>query len=144
MVKTELDKRNRKLTKKEIVEHNAKIASAKESSMLNEYLNLQKEYRDNVLARLFTGAQLKEIRKQLDEKNITIQWRGIPCPEDILVMEHDILQTQYFDLQANENNVHAKLKLHGVTTKQLEALVKTGKLLKTLPKQLKDKASYIS
>ena len=78
---------------------------------------------------MYTGAELKEIRDQIEKDKITIQWRGIPMPKTIAVIEHDAVQNRYMELMRKEKYLHESLKRDGLTDKQIEE-VAAGKFEK--------------
>jgi len=109
--------------------------SAVEETQMQEFINLQKQYKKTVLARLFDGARLKEVRLMVeDKKPNTLIVDGLQFSKEMLAIEHDIQQANYFDIVVEENRVLDKLKLHGLTDTDVDNLLKQNKYVTKLKK----------
>jgi len=117
--------------KKERVE----TKKAAEIAEQREFIQTQREYKKMVLARLYKGAEIIEIRKQLETGDIKMQWYGMPFPKHILTMEHDIIQHQYMELLRNENEMKKRLERDGMKEKQIDELVSKNKYMKEVNKK---------
>ena len=117
------------------------VKTASEDYAFREFIKMQKEYKELFLARLYKGAEIKEVRKQLDSGIISMQWYGMSFPEEILVIEHDILQNNYYDLLTRENQLRDALVSKGLCKEDFECLISENKLKKTFEKD--EGESYI-
>lgn len=92
-------------------------------------LQRQSNFKGTVLSRMYVGAELLEMRKQL-AGTITLQWYGIPFPKEILIYEHDIKLHQYKELLLKENYLKSQLLREGLTEADIQAVIE-GKYSKT-------------
>lgn len=113
-----------------------KVMSANEDSALKEFLKKQKSYKELFLARLYKGAEMKEMREQLQSGDIKMQWYGMTFPKSLLAIEHDIVQNTYYDLLMKEENLKQSLKQDGLTKQDLIDLLKKNVLKKTFKKNV--------
>ena len=104
---------------------NDKVLSSDEHMGLQEFLKLQRSYKRQFLTRLYTGAELKEIRRQLAAKpqNISMLWYGQPFNNELLSMEHALKENAYFELLTEEERMKAGLVAAGYTKKDFELLM---------------------
>lgn len=101
---------------------------------LREQIDRQKRYRATFLNRIMLGAELEEIRRQLDAEekkkgSITMMWRGIKCPKDILSIEHDIQQHNYGHKIAEEEYLKQSLKNDGLSDEDIKKIA-SGRYIK--------------
>ena len=127
--------RNKKA--KEELKHAKQLMGADEGLKQKEFVEKQKNYKSTFLARLYKGAELKEIRDQLESGKITMQWYGQKYPKHILAIEHDMIQDVYKDLISQEQYLKQALIVDGLTTEQITELEKNGNLLKEIPSENK-------
>lgn len=117
--------------------------SAVEESQMQEFINLQKQYKKTVLARMFDGARLKEVRLMVEgKKPNTLCVDGLQFTEEMLAVEHDIQQSNYFDIVVEEHRLLDRLKLHGLIDADIDDLLKLNKYVRQLKKTGK-KGDYI-
>lgn len=118
------------------------VKSSAETMELRELLDNQREYKRTFLSRLYTQAEINEIRKQLKSEEITMQWYGQPFPKDILACEHDIKLDTYRDLVIQENKLKKALENKGLNKKKLDKLIQEGVYVKET-KESKKKMDYV-
>jgi hypothetical protein len=123
-----------KAEKVDVVEANKKVLSAEQTGNLMEFLRLQRNYKRQLLTRLYKGAELKEIRKQLTEGPITMQWYGQTFPKDLLAMEHELTQQAYFEMLTEEERMKKALVNADYTEADFEALMKQNHYKKDFKK----------
>lgn len=112
----------------------AKVKAAEEDYSFKEFLKRQNNYKEVFLSRLYKGAELTEIRKQLESGKITMQWYGQPFPKQILAVEHDMVQSTYYDLMTQEHQLKDSLIADGMSEGELKDLLKKGTLKRTFNK----------
>jgi len=94
-------------TEQDVIKKEAAL-SAKERQSKQDFLLLQKEYRNNFRQRMFNGAKLKlieeEIKKVNNDKNYktSITWEGIPYSLEMLDILHDEVATGFYYNLENE------------------------------------------
>jgi len=109
---------------------NDEFLSAEEDYSFREFIKMQQNYKDTFLARLYKGAEMAEIRKQLESGKITMKWYGQEFPKEILVIEHDIVQNSYYQLLMQEKQLEKQLLKEGLSKEELTNILKFNRLKK--------------
>ncbi len=120
---------NEEIAKKISLAKKTKVSKEVIDGMIADKINRQKDFQNARIGRLYTGAELKEIRQQIEQKDIKILWRGIPMPLSIAVIEHDAVQNRYVEIVRKEKYLYESLKRDGLSDKQIEE-VASGKFKK--------------
>jgi len=118
---------------KKMLEKKQASKKAAEIQAERDLLKLQQEYKRALLSRLYKGAELIEMRSQLETNNITMQWYGIPFPIPILALEHDITQQLYDQHLMEENYIKQALRSKEFRKEHFDKIAKTGEYLKEAP-----------
>ena len=100
---------------------------------LQERLKRQKEFRRVYLGRIYRQVEIDEILQQLKSENITVQWRGIPMPKNLLMIEYNILMNEYSELITKENQLRQSLVNDDLTDEQITE-IQEGNYVKDIPK----------
>ena len=100
---------------------------------LQERLQRQKEFRRVYLGRIYRQVEINEILQQLKSENITVQWRGIPMPKNLLMIEYNILMNEYSELITKENQLRQSLVNDDLTDEQITE-IQEGNYVKDIPK----------
>ena len=119
----------------EIKKANKKVLKAEEDYSFKDFLKRQHQYKETFLARLYKGAEMAEIRKQLKSGNIKMKWCGMIFPKEILGVEHDMVQNSYYNLLLQEKQLKNSLLSDDMSEEEITALLKTGALKKEYKKQ---------
>ena len=123
---------NKKNTRK-IIKANT-VLKAEERAETTGFMNLQRNYKANMLTLHHWGAEMMEMRKQIKSGKIEMQWYGMTMPKEILGCEHDIKQHNYFDIVVETERIKNSLIEHyGMTKEQLDVLVSSNSYTKELP-----------
>lgn len=117
--------------KKEKVERK----KASEKAEDKEFVMLQKSYKHAYTTMLYKGAEIVEMRRQLDEGPITMQWYGQPMPKRILALEHDLNLIAYSDLVAEVKYKEQALKNYGLSEEKIENVRNTADYVKEVPRK---------
>ena len=106
--------------------------SATEQSKLQEFLELQRQYKRTFLARKFSGEKLAVVREQIKTGKITFEVNGLKYSDGMMRIEHDMQQLGYFELLVEEKRLFEKLKYHGMKEKEILALLNENKFVKSI------------
>ena len=100
---------------------------------LQERLQRQKEFRRVYLGRIYRQVEIDEILQQLKSDNITVQWRGISMPKNLLMIEYNILMNDYSELISKENQLRQSLVNDYLTNDQITK-IQEGEYIKNVSK----------
>lgn len=121
-------------------ETDKKVKSALQAVAERDLIKRQQGYRKSVLARLYRGAELIEMRKQIEDNMnkgtpILMQWYGMPYPLQLLVIEHDITQNVFGELLTEENKLKEELMIvDKLTPQEVKELLEQRKFIKEVRK----------
>lgn len=99
------------------------------SGKLRERVQRQNMYRKAYLLRIFYGQELIEYERQMQSGTISIQWRGMTCPLEILKADFNLLLHNYKESIRNEKYLEQALKNDGLSDADIK-LVIDGKYVK--------------